>query len=131
MSEDAPSPNDPTSGSSPVSPTITSGMPDDRRARFEADLAEIKVRSGSNASEGRLVAIGVGLMAIGLVLAIVSFVASSSQADTRDVLSSVIMAVVGLSLVVTGATLFLRYSFGRFLRVWMLRLMYESQADNR
>jgi hypothetical protein len=110
-------------------PTTTEAEPADRRQRFEADLAEIKVRTGTNASEGRLVAIGVAMMAIGLVIAIASFVASGGQADTRDVLSSVIMAIVGLSVSVVGAVLFLRYSFARFLRVWMLRLLYEQSAD--
>lgn len=108
----------------------TDAQPADRRQRFEADLAEIKVRTGTNASEGRLVALGVAMMAIGLVIAIISFVVSGGQADTRDVLSSVIMAVVGLSISVVGGVVFLRYSFARFLRVWMLRLLYEQAADH-
>ena len=109
--------------------TSTEVPPADRRERFEADLAEIKVRTGTNAGEGRLVAIGVALMAVGLVIALASFVVSGSQADTRDVLSSVIMAVFGLGVSVVGGVLFLRYSFARFLRVWMLRLIYEQAAD--
>ncbi|WP_421118710.1 hypothetical protein ACE2AJ_15275 [Aquihabitans daechungensis] len=44
-------------------------------------------------------------------------------------LSSIILAVFGLSLAVIGMALFLRYSMGRFLRFWLLRLIYEQQDD--
>jgi hypothetical protein len=30
---------------------------------------------------------------------------------------------------VIGMALFLRYSIGRFLRFWLLRLIYEQQDD--
>ena len=109
--------------------TSNEARPADRRQRFEADLAEVRVRTGTNAGEGRLVATGVAMMAIGLVITIVSFVVSGGQADTRDVLSSLIMAVFGLSLCVVGGVVFVRYSFARFLRFWMLRLLYEQAAD--
>ena len=29
-----------------------------------------------------------------------------------------------------GGALFLRYSFGRFLRFWLLRMLYGQQADD-
>ena len=47
--------------------------------------------------------------------------------DTRDVLSSAILAVVGLSLVVAGGAVFVRSSMTEFLRFWMLRMIYEQQ----
>ena len=42
-------------------------------------------------------------------------------------LSSIILAVFGLTLSVAGMAVFLRYSIGRFLRFWLLRLIYEQQ----
>ena len=109
----------------------TSGMAPDRRQQFEADIAKIRLRTGGSANEPRLVALGVALMAAGAVVALVAFFASGSQTDTRDVLSTVILATFGLTLAVAGAAVFLRYSIGRFLRFWLLRLIYEQQDRPR
>ena len=63
----------------------------------------------------------------GLLAVISAFVASGSQSDSRDVISSVILGLAGVGITVMGAAVFLRYSLGRFLRAWMLRLVYEQQ----
>ncbi len=105
----------------------TSGMATDRRQQFEADIAKIRLRTGGSANEPRLVALGAALMVAGSVVALVAFLVSGSQTDTRDVLSTVILATFGLTLAVAGAAVFLRYSIGRFLRFWLLRLIYEQQ----
>lgn len=109
-------------------PKTTTGMAPDRRAKFEADIAQIRVRTSDAGSESRLIAAGAGATILGIVIAIVAYATSTSQADSREVISSVILGVVGLCLVVGGAALFLRYSISRFMRVWLLRLIYEQQA---
>lgn len=109
-------------------PKATDAGPADRRERFEADLAEIQVRTGAAASEPKLVALGIALMVAGIVLAILAFVISGGQADTRDVLSTMILGLIGVSITVAGAVVFLRYSLGRFFRAWLLRLIYEQQS---
>ena len=106
----------------------TSGMSPNRREKFEADIAQVRVKTGSTAAENRMITVGIGLMAVGAVVALVAFVLSGSQSDSRDVISSVIAATFGLCLVVAGAAVFLRYSIGRFLRFWLLRLIYEQQS---
>jgi hypothetical protein len=105
----------------------TSGMAPDRRAQFEADIADIRVRTGTAAGEPRLTLVGAVLMVAGSAVALGAFLASGSIADTRDVLSTLILAVFGLCLVVAGAAVFLRFSLSRFLRFWLLRLIYEQQ----
>ena len=110
-------------------PKTTAGMAPPRRQQFEADIAQVRVKTGGSANESRLVVAGAVLMAAGAALALFGFVASGSQADTRDVLSTVVLAIFGLCLVVAGAAVFLRYSFARFLRFWLLRLIYEHQDD--
>jgi len=37
------------------------------------------------------------------------------------------LAFFGIGLSIAGAALFLRYSLARFLRFWLLRLIYEQQ----
>ena len=108
-------------------PKTTQGMAPERRQQFQADIAQVRVKTGGAAGEPRLILLGIVLMVAGMAVALIAFIASGSQADTRDVLSSVIIAVFGLTLSVAGLAVFLRYSMGRFLRFWLLRLIYEQQ----
>lgn len=107
-----------------------SESPSDRRSEFEEQLAEIRIKSGATTSEQRWMIMGMVTAAAGVLIAILAFVLSDGQSDTRDVISSVILGLVGVSFAVVGSAVFLRYSLGRFLRFWMLRMIYELQADD-
>lgn len=102
----------------------------DRRAEFEEQLAEVRIKSGTAESEQRWMVLGLVTAGVGILLALIALFASGGMDDTRDILEMVILGMVGLGLVVVGSALFLRYSLGRFLRFWMLRLLYEKQADD-
>ena len=105
------------------------GMAADRRAAFEAEISRIQLKAGRAASEHRFIVAGVVAMVAGIAVAFVSFLVSLNQADTRDVISLSILAVAGLTISVVGAAVFLRYAIGRFLRFWLLRLLYERDTD--
>ena len=102
--------------------------PTTRRQKFEADIAEVRVRT-TGGSQQTWIGAGLGLMVAGALIALISFFASGSISDTRDVLSALILAVFGLSLTVVGGALFVHHATARFLRFWMLRFIYEQQAD--
>ena len=36
---------------------------------------------------------------------------------------------LGIALIIAGAALFVRYSLARYLRFWLVRLVYESRAN--
>lgn len=102
----------------------------DRRAEFEAQLAEVRIKSGTAESEQRWMTLGVVGAGTGIVVSIIALIVSGGQDDTRDILEMAILGLVGVSLTVVGSAVFLRYSLSRFLRFWMLRLLYEQQADD-
>lgn len=106
----------------------TTPMTSERREKFEADIAQVQVKTGTAAGEQRLIMAGIALMAIGAVVALFATLSSGGQSDTRDILTLVIMGTFGLSLVIAGAAVFLRYSLGRFMRFWLLRMIYEQQS---
>ncbi|WP_426571574.1 hypothetical protein [Aquihabitans sp. McL0605] len=108
-------------------PKTTQGMAPERRQQFEDDIAKVRVKTGGAAGEPRMIALGIVLMVVGAAVALVAYIVSTSQADPRDVSSMIILAVFGLTLAVAGMAVFLRYSIGRFLRFWLLRLIYEQQ----
>lgn len=105
----------------------TTSAPDDGRlGRFDDALSQIGHRPSGN--DRRNAIGGLVLMAAGVVVALVAYYTSTSMSDQRDVLSAGILALLGLAIVVVGATVFVRYSLSQFLRFWMLRLLLE-QAD--
>ncbi len=100
----------------------------DRIEQFKADVAELKLKTGTAGRESVLQALGVVLMVAGVGVALIAYQVSLSQDDPRDIQSGIILAIAMLALTVVGAALFLRYSLAKFLRFWLLRQLYEGQA---
>lgn len=98
-----------------------------RREQFEEDIAAVRIRTGKAEAEQRFSLLGIVALVTGAVICLIAYLASGGQSDTRDVISSVILALFGMSVSIIGAALFLRYSLARFLRLWLLRLIYEQQ----
>ncbi len=107
--------------------TTSAHEPDHRLERFDAALDQIGHRASGN--DRRWARAGLAAMAAGVVIAVAAYATSTSMSDQRDVLSSGILALVGLGVVVAGAAVFVRYSLTEFLRFWMLRLLLQ-QADD-
>jgi uncharacterized membrane protein YidH (DUF202 family) len=106
----------------------------DRMARFTAEVADLKLKTGRTRTEHLLQVVGVVLMVGGIVLAAGGYAASLDVAATPgsnvDVLNSnshEALALVGVATSVVGGFVFLRYSLAQFLRFWLLRQAYEQQ----
>ncbi|MGH8977601.1 MAG: hypothetical protein ACRDV7_05965 [Acidimicrobiia bacterium] len=107
---------------------------DDRVARFRADVAGMHLRDPRAGRERVWMFIGGALMVIGVVLAILAYFQSSGAtaayntegpATQRDAIT---IGLIGVSVSVIGAAIFLRYSLAQFFRFWLARLIYEQQA---
>ncbi len=104
-------------------------MEPQRIAQFKADLADIRSTAGRSRLEMRLEALGVVLMVGAAIAALVAWDVSLNQSDPRNVQSDITLAVAMIVVAVVGAALFVRYSIARFLRLWLLRQLYEGQAN--
>ena len=98
----------------------------DRVERFKAEAAELNLKAGNPNRDSQLQALGLVLMVVGVVGAFVTYSASLSMSSV-DVTSAIILAIGFLTLAVAGAALFLRYALGKFLRLFLLRQLYEGQ----
>jgi hypothetical protein len=107
---------------------------DDRVARFRADVADMHLRDPRAGRERLWLFIGGLLMVLGVGLAIGGYFQSSGAssayntegpATQRDAIT---IALIGVSVSVVGAAIFLRYSLAQFFRFWLARLIYEQQA---
>ena len=107
---------------------IPEGVPD-RLEEFQAELARLRVKRGSRDDEQRLLFAGIVLMPLGLVFVLVGYIGASGTTDFSAQVPYLLSGgVLGLGLTIVGATLFLRYSLGRYLRFWLLRLIFEEHT---
>lgn len=100
-----------------------------RVAQFKTDVEDLRLKTSNSPREGLYITVGVVLMIVGILLGVGGWMSSTNQNDPRDQTDLVTLAIAGVSITIFGAALFLRYSVGRFLRFWMLRLLYEAQDD--
>jgi hypothetical protein len=109
--------------------------PSDRVQRFKAEVAEMRL-ADPRASRDRFWGfVGAAMMLVGILLGVLGYFTSSGAAaaynsegpaEQRD---AIVIALIGLTVAVTGAALFLRYSLAQFLRFWLARLIYEQHAQ--
>lgn len=103
--------------------------PPDRLEEFQAELARLRVKGRSQDEEQRLLVAGIVLMPVGLVLVLIGYLGASGSTDFSAQIPYLLSGgVLGLGVTIVGAALFLRYSLGRYLRFWLLRLIYEEHT---
>jgi len=97
--------------------------------QFKTEVTDLNLKTGNVGREKLLSAVGVVMMIAGTVGAFVVYASSLNLSSALDVQSQIVYAVAFLTLSVFGAALFLRYSLAAFLRMWLLRNLYEGQAN--
>ncbi len=91
------------------------------------ELGKLRASNNSGPMDGRVSLLGVLLAIAGLVIILVNFLQSKNFSDIRDQMDALILSLFGLGLVIVGATLYIRSSMTRFLRYWLLRMVYEQR----
>jgi hypothetical protein len=109
--------------------TTTNAGNGNRIDQFKSDVTELNLKTGSVGREKGLAALGAVLMIVGVIVSFVAYAAARNYNDARDVQTMIIVAVWMAGVIVFGAALFLRYSLAGFLRMWLLRNLYEGQAN--
>jgi uncharacterized membrane protein HdeD (DUF308 family) len=102
----------------------------DRVAEFTSEIDSMKLRATSAAGEKRLLVLGLVTLAAGLVLTIIGGIQvtnNTAPADQRAFMAT--GTFIGIALIIAGAAFFVRYSLARYLRFWLLRLVWESRAN--
>ena len=99
--------------------------PGDREAAFRAEVAAMKVRGGTVARERTLARVGVVLLVAGVALGVYGYVLSHGTDQPLQQRDAIVLALIGVSVSVTGLALFLRYSLGALLRLWLARLVLD------
>jgi hypothetical protein len=104
-------------------------LAEQQREQFKKDVAGMKLKTGTAKYDGPLRVLGGLLMVVGVAAAFIIYEASLSQKDARNLASEQILAIGFLGVTLIGVALFAVASLARLLRLWLLRQLYEGQAQ--
>ena len=107
----------------------TNATTGNRIDQFKTEVTDLNLKTGSASRERGLMILGVLLMLAGAIGAFLSYVSTRNLSDARDIQGQIAFGLFFVTLVVAGAALFIRYSIAAFLRMWLLRQLYEGQAS--
>ena len=99
----------------------------EREAEFRAGVAALKVRGGTVARERLLARVGAVLLLAGVVLGVVAYTQSHDTTNPLAQRDAIVLALIGVSVSVAGLAMFLRYSLGALLRLWLARLVLDRE----
>lgn len=101
-----------------------------RIEEFKEELASMDLRPPEDSTERLWLIAGMTLPVLGLVAILIGWWGASGTAYPAEQFPYLISGgVLGLGLIVAGAALFVRYSLTRYLRFWLIRLVYEQRAQ--
>ena len=97
--------------------------------QFKSEVSDLHLKTGSAGRDRGLMILGLVLMIAAVLVTFFSYVASRNYGDPLDIQTQIVLALCMAAVGLLGAALFLRYSIAHFLRMWLLRQLYEGQAN--
>ncbi len=101
-----------------------------RLREFAREVDDLKVTGGRSNPERTWMILGAVALAVGLVLCLVAWIRTGGTSNTGDFADFAAMGRFGLALSFTGAALFAVMSMRRWLRFWLVRLVYEMREQS-
>ena len=100
-----------------------------RIEQFRAEVADMKLRDPATGLDRLLVRLGVIGLATGVGFGVAAWFISHGTRNPLQQRDAIVVALLGLTVAVVGAALFVKGALAGFLRFWMARLCYEQQAQ--
>jgi hypothetical protein len=104
-------------------------MSSPRLAQFQEEVARLKVTGGGANPERLGAQWGVGLTIFGFVVQIVSWWSALNAGRFEDIHRAAIFALIGVAISMVGIVVWFRNSMTRYLRYWIIRLVYEQREQ--
>lgn len=96
-----------------------------RADRFTRELAALKIPDPASGRAVLWLRVGIVLLVLGPVMGIIAYIMSHGTSNPLLQRDAIIVALIGISLAVVGAAVFLRYSLTNFLRFWLARQAFD------
>src|SRR6185437_15641810 len=108
-----------TDSAAATSPAAVPAAGSDRTEQFRRDLAEMKIREPRVGLDGILLKVGLLGLVAGIVVAIIAYTMSHGTDNPLQQRDAFTIGLIGVTISIAGAALFLRYSLAGFLRFWL------------
>lgn len=103
----------------------------DVQKNLEDRVAAMPVRGGVVARERSLARLGGLLLVAGPVVGVIAYFLAHGTTNALEQRDAIVIALVGVSVSVAGLALFLRYSLGAVLRLWLARAVAERERPDQ
>ena len=120
-------PATPTTRTTPAAATAVNTMTGASQRDFGAELGKLRASNNSGPMDRSVSVVGLLLAAVGLVVILISFTQSRGYGDIRNQMDALILSLFGIGLTIVGSALYIRSAMTRFLRYWLLRMVYEQR----
>src|ERR1700742_1446042 len=117
------------SGTAGASADSTGTMSSARLGELRDEVSKLKVTGGAANPERLAGKWGIGLVIVGLVITILSWSSALNSADLGTTLRSIISGLIGVTVSIVGIVIWARNSITRYLRFWIIRLVYEQREQ--
>ena len=110
--------------------TVDEGtMSSPRLEQFQEEVGKLKVTGGGANPERLGSQWGIGLTILGFVIAIISWWSALDGKDAVTGIRAICFTMIGVGLAVVGIAIWVRNSITRYLRYWIIRLVYEQREQ--
>jgi hypothetical protein len=101
----------------------------ERVQRFKAEVADMKLRDPATGLDRLLARLGLAGLLGGIGLGVTGWIVSHGTTNALQQRDGIVLALLGVTVAIVGAALWLKATLATFLRFWMARLCYEQQAQ--
>ncbi len=101
--------------------------PSQEAPSLDAELDRLKIKGRDSEPERVLVIFGVVLFILGVVGVIFALQSAHTSSDVTVQNEKIIMAIGAAMLGLAGVVIWARYSMTRYLRYWLLRVIFEQR----
>ena len=102
-----------------------------RMREFQTEVDALKVSGGKANPERNGMIVGAVLMVAAVVVAIVAYATTSGSDIQGDWADGNALGNLAIVLGIIGSTLFFVFGLRRYLRYWLIRLIYEIRGDSK
>jgi hypothetical protein len=110
-----------------AAPDATMSSP--RLEQFQEEVAKLKVTGGGANPERLGSQWGIGLTILGLVIAVIAWWSALDSTSTLTGLRAICFTMIGVGVAIVGVAIWVRNSITRYLRYWIIRLVYEQREQ--
>ena len=114
-----------------TNPSTDNSADSPRVDQFKTEVAEMKLKTGNATRERVYGVVGLLVMIVGVAGTFSAYVSATNLSNALDLQETQVLAAAFVALTLLGLGLFLRFAIANFLRMWLLRQLYEGQANTQ